>query len=111
MLVIIDVLLLHAVDYIGYKTIKLNTDLLKQSLHSMGFGGVKSVMFAGEGEPLLHPDIAKIVNYAKKCSIDSSFTTNGVELTKDFLDECGQNISWVKVSFNAGTKFYIFKSS
>ena len=92
-----------AVDYIGYKTIKLNTDLLKQSLKSMGFGGVKSVMFAGEGEPLLHPDIAEIVNYAKKCSIDSSFTTNGVRLTKDFLDKCGQNISWVKVSFNAGT--------
>ena len=80
--VIIDVLC--AVDYIGYKTIKLNTDLLKQSLKSMGFGGVKSVMFAGEGEPLLHPDIAEIVNYAKKCSIDSSFTTNGVRLTKTF---------------------------
>lgn len=92
-----------AVDYIGYKTVKLNTDLLKQSLHSMGNGGVKSVMFAGEGEPLLHPDMAEIVNYSKKCGIDSSFTTNGVRLTRDFLDECGQNISWVKVSFNAGS--------
>ena len=91
-----------AVDYIGYKTIKINTDLLKQSLDSMGNGGVKSVMFAGEGEPLLHPDIAEIVNFSKKCSIDTSFTTNGVRLTKKFLDECGHNISWIKVSFNAG---------
>ena len=91
-----------AVDYIGYKTIRLNTDLLKQSLSSMGNGGVKSIMFAGEGEPLLHPDIAELVNHAKKCSIDSSFTTNGVRLSKDFLEECGENISWIKVSFNAG---------
>jgi len=93
-----------AVDYIGYKTVKINTDLLKQSLTSMGEGGVKSVMFAGEGEPLLHPDMAKIVNHAKLSGIDSSFTTNGVRLTTDFLEECGHNISWIKVSFNAGAR-------
>ena len=51
----------------------------------MGNGGVKSIMFAGEGEPLLHPDIADMVNYAKQCSIDSSFTTNGVRLSRSFL--------------------------
>ena len=61
-----------AVDYIGYKTIKLNTDLLKQSFTSMGYGGVKSIMFAGEGEPLLHPDIAELVNHAKNVVIAHS---------------------------------------
>ena len=49
-------------------------------------------MFVGEGEPLLHPDISEIVNYAKKCEIDTSHMTNGVRLIKDFLDECGQKI-------------------
>ena len=91
-----------AVDYIGYKTIKLNTDLLMQSLTTMGEGGVKSVMFAGEGEPLLHPDMAKIVNHCKSVGIDTAFTTNGVHLRQNFLEECGANISWIKVSFNAG---------
>lgn len=91
-----------AVDYIGYKTIKLNTDLLIQSLTSMGEGGVKSVMFAGEGEPLLHPDMAKIVNHCHSVGIDTAFTTNGVHLRPKFLEECGANISWIKVSFNAG---------
>ena len=92
-----------AVDYIGYKTVRLDTDKLKASLAKMGKGGVKSAMYAGEGEPLLHKDMAEIVNYAKSVGIDNSFTTNGVHLKEDFLNECGENISWIKVSFNAGT--------
>ena len=91
-----------AVDYIGYKTVRLDTDKLKASLAKMGKGGVKSAMYAGEGEPLLHKDMAEIVNYAKSVGIDNSFTTNGVHLKEDFLNECGENISWIKVSFNAG---------
>ena len=70
----------------------------------MGKGGVKSAMYAGEGEPLLHRDMAKIVNHAKSVGIDNSFTTNGVHLRQEFLEECGKNISWIKVSFNAGTR-------
>ena len=49
-----------AVDYIGYKTVLLETQLLMDRLAEMGRLGVKSVMFAGEGEPLLHKDLPKI---------------------------------------------------
>ena len=92
-----------AVDYIGYQTVRLDTEKLKASLEKMGKGGVKSAMYAGEGEPLLHKDMAEIVNYAKSVGIDNSFTTNGVHLKEEFLNECGENISWIKVSFNGGT--------
>ena len=57
------------------------------SLSQMGANGVKSVMYAGEGEPLLHKDISAIVNHAKASGIDNAFTTNGVHLTQRFLDE------------------------
>ena len=93
-----------AVDYIGYQTVRLETKRLIDSLTAMGEGGVKSAMYAGEGEPLLHKDMAEIVNHAKSVGIDNSFTTNGVHLREDFLEKCGQNISWIKVSFNAGTR-------
>lgn len=90
-----------AVDYIGYKTNQLDADMLGERLHEMGKLGVKSVMFAGEGEPLLHKRINDMVLSAKTSGIDVAFTTNGVLLDKlDMLDQC----SWVKVSLNAGTK-------
>ena len=92
-----------AVDYIGYKSIFLDTSVYKKSIDSMVNRGCKSIMFAGEGEPLLHPDMADIVNYTKDIGgIDTSFTTNAFKLSENFISECMHNISWIKISFNGG---------
>ena len=93
-----------AVDYIGYKSQFLDTERLCTSLTQMGINGVKSIMYAGEGEPLLHKDISLIVNHAKDSGIDNAFTTNGVHLTDKFIEDSGHSISWIKVSFNAGDR-------
>jgi len=92
-----------AVDYIGYKSVFLDFTIYKQSLDSMIGKGVKSIMYAGEGEPLLHPDISDIVNYTKEaCGIDVSFTTNAFKLNERFIESSLKNVSWIKVSFNGG---------
>lgn len=89
-----------AVDYIGYKAIQLDSGILIDRIREMGSLGVKSVMLAGEGEPLLHKKINRIVSETAK-QVDIAFTTNGVLLNKlDPIDLC----SWIKVSINAGTK-------
>lgn len=95
-----------AVDYIGYKVRKLDTDVLCRSLLDMSELGVKSVMFAGEGEPMLHPDIVLITNYAKSVGLDVSFTTNGTALTKKFADSALDAVKWIKVSMNGGSESY-----
>lgn len=89
-----------AVDYIGYKARSIETQVLKNTLVNMKHHGVKSVMFAGEGEPLLHKSIADVTFFAGAIGLDVAFTTNGVLLDKllPVLDA----VKWVKVSLNAG---------
>lgn len=93
-----------AVDYIGYKARMLDADVLAVRLREMGGLGVKSIMYAGEGEPLLHKRIVDIVIATKDAGIDVSFTTNATVINDRFLEDAVPRTSWMKVSMNAGTR-------
>jgi MoaA/NifB/PqqE/SkfB family radical SAM enzyme len=92
-----------AKDFMGYQPTYLDTGVLKELLSEMGAFGVKSTMYAGEGEPLLHRDIAEIIRHTRAAGIDVAVTTNGVPLRETLGEEIIGAVDWIKVSINAGT--------
>lgn len=92
-----------AVDYLGYKKDYIDLDMFTTRLNEMGKLGVKAIMYAGEGEPMLHPQVNAIVKATKAAGIDVSFTTNGTLMNTRFVEESLQHCDWVKVSLNAGS--------
>jgi len=91
-------------DFLDYQKIFLHTPILLERLTEMAKLGIKSIMYAGEGEPLLHKDIAEIILHTKEAGIDVAITTNGVALTRKLAENILGSLSWIKVSIDAGTK-------
>jgi radical SAM protein with 4Fe4S-binding SPASM domain len=89
-----------SVDAIGYPAILMDEAILTERLWEAHNSGVKSVMFAGTGEPLLHKAINDIVGVCARLGLDAAFTTNGVLLNKLRVVEL---CSWIKISLNAGS--------
>ena len=90
--------------FYGISTAFLVKEVLRDRLDEMAALGLKSIMYAGEGEPLLHKYIGEIINHTKKVGIDVAITTNGVLLNKVLVECALENITWIKVSINGGTK-------
>jgi len=93
-----------ALDFMEYQKIYLDLSILEKRLYEMSDLGVRSIMFAGEGEPLLHKKISDLIILTKKAGIDVALTTNGVLLKKDLSELIIPHMEWIKISVNAGTK-------
>ena len=65
--------------------------------------GIKSIMYAGEGEPLLHKDIIELITHTKNSAIDTALNTNGILLDKNMAEGIIRHLSWLRVSLDAGS--------
>ena len=90
-------------DFMGYKPDYLKTEILIERLSELGTLGIKSIMYAGEGEPFLHPEMVSIIEHTRESGIDVALTTNGVLLRKEIVERVLSNTEWIKVSINEGT--------
>lgn len=90
-------------DFAMQRDIQLDTEVFCQRLREMGRLGVRSIMYAGEGEPLLHKDLSKFVKITRENGVDVSITTNGTTGTYKLWREILPYLAWIKFSVDAGT--------
>lgn len=95
-------------DYLDYKADMLDYDNLLGNLREISPSceahGLKSVLLAGTGEPLLYPRFAEFVNTLKGYGVDVALSTNGVLFTKEKADASLSALSWIRFSVSAGTE-------
>jgi len=92
-----------ALDFLENGGDFMDKHILISNLKYMANNGLKSIMFAGEGEPLLHKDISLFIKKSKEFGLDISVTTNGVLFDEEKIKECLPNLSWIRFSIDAGT--------
>lgn len=92
------------IDYMGYKPKVLSLEITHTRFQEMQVKGLKSILFAGTGEPLLNKEAPDIINDTKSMGIDVALSTNGVLFTEDVAKECMDSISWIRFSTSAGTE-------
>lgn len=90
-------------DFMEYQKRFLDTALLTERLTELGKLGLKSIMFAGEGEPFLHKDMAQITRHTHTAGIDAAFTTNGTLMKPDMAEQILDCTRWIKISINGAT--------
>ncbi len=90
-------------DFMEYQSRYLDADVLMERISEMGSLGLKSIMFAGEGEPFLHKRMVEIINHTRKSGIDVAMTTNAALLNETRTNAILGDMEWIKVSINAGT--------
>ena len=87
-----------AVDYTGYHPTMLDGGLLRKRLKEFAEKGIKSIIYAGEGEPLLNREALNIINETKRNGMDVAMSTNGVLLTPEVSKECLASLTWIRFS-------------
>jgi len=93
-----------AYDYIEYPNRKLDMEIFLRFIDEISCCGLKSMVFAGEGEPLIHPNIGKFITYAKEKGIDVGLFTNGELLDKKLNETILKSLTFVRFSINGGNK-------
>lgn len=91
-----------AYDYLGYQKRQLHTEGTVDAISAMAKGGTKAVLFAGEGEPLLHPDLSVLAMAASTAGMQVGVFSNGTLLRETKAETLLPWLTFIRFSVNAG---------
>lgn len=75
------------------------TDKAREILDDCAALGVKAIQFTGGGEPTVHYECARIIEYAQSLGLQTGLVTNGIRLTNS---PAYRNLDWLRISLDAG---------
>ena len=87
-----------ALDYLGHEKNLLDKNVIIRTIDELQAKGLKSVVCAGEGEPLLNPDMPDIAVALKNIGVDVAMSTNGALFAQDKIRHCLSAFTWVRFS-------------
>jgi MoaA/NifB/PqqE/SkfB family radical SAM enzyme len=90
-------------NYLGHDGQNLPDGRMPVLMDELRQGGVKAVVFAGAGEPSLHPDTFAAVRRAVERGLDVAMSTNGTLLDAGQLQAMAELLTWTRFSINGGT--------
>lgn len=88
-------------NYMGHKGKFLEKRMISL-VKELAEAGVKSVVFAGSGEPTIHPDTIPAIEMSRRVGLDVAMSTNGTLLTDKAIEVIVNNLIWIRFSFNGG---------
>ena len=77
------------------KTLEMKFDEIKEVIDILAERGSKAITFSGGGEPLLHPKVNEIIDYANLNGIEVGLVSNGIALDKL---KHHNNLTWCRIS-------------
>lgn len=90
-------------NYLGHDAKKLPNGRMLSLVQEMAGSGVKALVFAGAGEPSLHPDTFPAIAKARELGVDVAMSTNGAILRENQLEQMARLLTWTRFSINGGT--------
>ncbi len=87
-----------AFEYLEYRPVFLDKQILLENISDISHKGLKSILIAGFGEPMLHKEAAEIMHEIKNMGIDVALSTNGALFSSAKQELCLRDLSWVRFS-------------
>lgn len=88
----------------GYRCGDVPRDVAESRLRQVADFGARGIIFTGGGEPLMHPDCASLVEYARQCGPEVGFITNGSLMTEADAERIASVCTWARVSIDASNQ-------
>jgi len=92
---------LNAKQFDEHSQLPLN--ILERTLADFSDVGGKAIEITGGGEPLVYRHVNDMFRIINKHSLDYALITNGTLLTEDLSKRIAPNMSWARISIDAGT--------
>lgn len=81
--------------------ISVDFETAKEVILQFKNAGLRSIIFAGGGEPSCHPNLEQLLKFVKENGMDVGVHTNGYELSDSLVKSVVDYCTWIRISLDA----------